>query len=333
MLRAYVQSSGQSHLLKCVTRMFASTKSFGKIKTKIKSKKKNFAEDDGTSSRGTTRSALNMSQPHMWYPSARRMERTFILHTGPTNSGKTYQALKRLKASNRGIYLAPLRLLAWEICESIRAEGLRCDLVTGQERDYDTTNAIESNLHNFDNERGTIEYDYSAFDETHTSTCTNILSKRQQHHIAATVEMGSMYLRSNHIHGIFDVAVIDEAQLVGESQRGGAWTQAILGIPAKEIHLCGSPDMIDVVKRLIKETGDQLRVEDEHSYERLNPLEVSHSSLGTYRNQIRNGDCIVTFSRTNVYKLKALIEKQNKGHKCNNFIGTDIDPKFYENLH
>ena len=32
---------------------------------------------------------------------------------------------------------------------------------------------------------------------------------------------------------------------------------------------------------------------------------------------------------SSIYKNK----QQNKGHKCNNFIGTDIDPKFYEILH
>ena len=35
--------------------------------------------------------------PHEWYPYARLQKRKIIYHGGPTNSGKTYQALQRLK--------------------------------------------------------------------------------------------------------------------------------------------------------------------------------------------------------------------------------------------
>ena len=44
------------------------------------------------------------------------MKRTFIYHHGPTNSGKTYAALLDLEKAESGIYCAPLRLLAWEVC-------------------------------------------------------------------------------------------------------------------------------------------------------------------------------------------------------------------------
>lgn len=39
----------------------------------------------------------DMRLPHEWYPYARLMKRKIIFHGGPTNSGKTYQALQRLK--------------------------------------------------------------------------------------------------------------------------------------------------------------------------------------------------------------------------------------------
>lgn len=39
----------------------------------------------------------DMRVPHEWYPYARLMKRKVIFHGGPTNSGKTYQALQRLK--------------------------------------------------------------------------------------------------------------------------------------------------------------------------------------------------------------------------------------------
>ena len=52
---------------------------------------------------------------------------------GPTNSGKTKTAIDRLKSTKSGIYCAPLRLLAWEISETLLNNGIPCNLVTGQE--------------------------------------------------------------------------------------------------------------------------------------------------------------------------------------------------------
>jgi ATP-dependent RNA helicase SUPV3L1/SUV3 len=49
--------------------------------------------------------------------------------TGPTNSGKTYNALQSLAAADRGVYCAPLRLLAMEVYETLNHMGVYCDLV------------------------------------------------------------------------------------------------------------------------------------------------------------------------------------------------------------
>ncbi|KAL3758723.1 hypothetical protein ACHAWU_001450 [Discostella pseudostelligera] len=76
----------------------------------------------------------DLTKPHEWYPRARLDKRRIIFHAGPTNSGKTYNALQRLKQANNGMYLAPLRLLAAEIYENLNAEGIYIDLLTGQER-------------------------------------------------------------------------------------------------------------------------------------------------------------------------------------------------------
>lgn len=40
-----------------------------------------------------------------------------IFHAGPTNSGKTYQAIQRYLAAKSGVYCGPLKLLAHEIFE------------------------------------------------------------------------------------------------------------------------------------------------------------------------------------------------------------------------
>ena len=67
------------------------------------------------------------------YPAARTTERHFILHIGPTNSGKTYAALQAMHHAKDGIYLAPLRLLAYEQFDSMNRDGIYCSLKTGEE--------------------------------------------------------------------------------------------------------------------------------------------------------------------------------------------------------
>lgn len=52
---------------------------------------------------------------------------------GPTNSGKTYSALQRLKEAKKGLYLAPLRLLATEVYQTLTDQGIYTNLYTGQE--------------------------------------------------------------------------------------------------------------------------------------------------------------------------------------------------------
>lgn len=69
------------------------------------------------------------------YPVARRLNRQVHFRVGPTNSGKTHDALEALKAAKSGLYLAPLRLLALEIRDRLVASGVPCNLVTGEERD------------------------------------------------------------------------------------------------------------------------------------------------------------------------------------------------------
>jgi ATP-dependent RNA helicase SUPV3L1/SUV3 len=69
-------------------------------------------------------------------PSRAHEPESVIAHLGPTNSGKTHHALAFLAEQGRGVYAAPLRMLAQEahrrLGETLGAE--RVGLVTGEER-------------------------------------------------------------------------------------------------------------------------------------------------------------------------------------------------------
>src|SRR5262249_34838027 len=58
----------------------------------------------------------------------RRAEQRLYIHAGPTNSGKTHHALQALSEAGTGWYLAPLRLLAYEIFDRLNTSGVPCDL-------------------------------------------------------------------------------------------------------------------------------------------------------------------------------------------------------------
>ncbi|KAA8650417.1 ATP-dependent RNA helicase SUV3 [Aspergillus tanneri] len=89
----------------------------------------------------------DMRFPVEWYPQARAIQRTIHLHVGPTNSGKTYHALKKLQNSKSGFYAGPLRLLAQEVYHRFQANGISCGLVTGDDvkMPEDESPAIVSN--------------------------------------------------------------------------------------------------------------------------------------------------------------------------------------------
>lgn len=62
-----------------------------------------------------------------------REHQQLVLHIGEPNSGKTHDALEALKQAGSGWYLAPLRLLAYEIFDRLNGEGVACSLLTGEE--------------------------------------------------------------------------------------------------------------------------------------------------------------------------------------------------------
>ena len=75
------------------------------------------------------------------FPLARSLDRKIIFHAGPTNSGKTYEAMQRLGEATSGYYLAPLRLLALEGYEGLKERGIPCSLITGEEEMIDEESA------------------------------------------------------------------------------------------------------------------------------------------------------------------------------------------------
>ncbi len=69
-------------------------------------------------------------------PERRTAPETVVAHLGPTNSGKTHDALAFLAEHGRGVYAGPLRMLAQEAHRRLAAQlgAEKVGLVTGEER-------------------------------------------------------------------------------------------------------------------------------------------------------------------------------------------------------
>lgn len=126
---------------------------------------------------------------------------------------------------------------------------------------------------------------------------------RASGHVACTIEMCSVTTP-------YEVAVIDEIQMIRDLSRGWAWTRALLGLCAEEIHVCGEPAAIDFIKELMYTTGEEVEV---HTYQRLTPFTVLDHALESLDN-LRPGDCIVCFSKNDIYSISRQIEA--KGLEC-----------------
>lgn len=203
----------------------------------------------------------DLRYPAEWYPQTRSIQRTIHLHVGPTNSGKTYHALKRLEQAKHGFYAGPLRLLAQEVYHRFKADDIPCSLVTGDE--------------------------------------VKIPENELPRIVSNTVEMVNL----GHP---YDIGVIDEIQVIANPERGWAWTRAVLGAQASELHLCGEARAVPLIRELCALTGDNLEI---HRYERLNPLKVMDKSLKGDLKNLQKGDCLVAFSRIGIHALKQEIEK------------------------
>ena len=197
---------------------------------------------------------------------ARSVRRQHHFYVGPTNSGKTYQALETLRQAASGVYLAPLRLLAMEVRDRLMQAGVPCNLVTGEER-------------------------------------VMVAGAR---HTASTIEM----MRPDHA---IDVAVIDEIQMLMDPDRGSAWTAALIGVPARQVFICGANSVTASCTRVLEALGEPYTLTH---LQRMTPLLIEDESIcgahyhaSKLRQALQAGDAIVAFSRKDVLTLAARIRQ------------------------
>ena len=207
--------------------------------------------------------------PRLLYLDAMRMERRIFLHVGGTNAGKSFEAIRALASAKSGVYLAPLRLLAYEVYDTLTKEGISCAMITGEER---------------------------------------IMPEGRPTHVSSTIEMLDMDRE-------VEVAVIDEAQMISDRSRGGAWTKAVLGVKAREIHVCAAPYAEKLLTGIFASCGNEVSV---IRHERKVPLVVEKEEF-LFPESVRDGDACIVFSRRDA--LAAAAELQDRKIPCSIIYG------------
>lgn len=192
------------------------------------------------------------------FQGARQMKRHFIIHVGQTNSGKTFEALQDFLKAQTGIYLAPLRLLAYEIYESTNKQGVPCNMVTGEE----------------------------------------IINVPNALHQASTIEMLDTNVKYN-------VAIIDETQMLSDKDRGGFWTRAIVGVQAERIHICTAPQSLKLLKQLLTYCEDTFEIKE---HNRLTPLNQDTKAF-RFPKDVQKHDALIVFSKKNVITCSAELQR------------------------
>jgi ATP-dependent RNA helicase SUPV3L1/SUV3 len=117
-------------------------------------------------------------------------------------------------------------------------------------------------------------------------------------HISSTIEMLNFNID-------VDVCVIDEVQMLNDKDRGWAWTNAIIGVAAKEVIMTGSLDCVEAIKSIANWLGEELEIVYKT---RLSKLKVLHKTVN-YHNLPKNS-AIICFSRKDVLNLKSKLSNQ-----------------------
>jgi ATP-dependent RNA helicase SUPV3L1/SUV3 len=99
-----------------------------------------------------------------------------------------------------------------------------------------------------------------------------------------------------------EVAVIDEIQMIADPDRGWAWTNALFGIPAKTVIVCGSEDALSYVRRAAEAANESL---DVITFERKTPLVLLDDPVPLEK--VQTGDAVVAFSRRAVHENREIL--------------------------
>ncbi|MGL5417593.1 MAG: helicase-related protein [Clostridium sp.] len=124
--------------------------------------------------------------------------------------------------------------------------------------------------------------------------------KNHASHVSSTIEKLQLGMP-------YDICVIDEAQMIGDKQRGWAWTRAIIGVLAPEIHICMAPEAKDIIVKLIKDCNDTYEIVN---HKRNTDL-IFEDKKFNLKTDIKKGDALVVFGKKKALAVSAELLNNN----------------------
>jgi len=119
-------------------------------------------------------------------------------------------------------------------------------------------------------------------------------------HTCSTIEMANFSMD-------IDVCVIDEIQMLEDPDRGWAWVNAIVGVPADKVIMTGSVNALDAIRKIAAYLDEELEVV---KFKRKNPLEMMQKPVPLKK--VEKGTALIAFSRKEVLNLKSKLSRQHR---------------------
>jgi ATP-dependent RNA helicase SUPV3L1/SUV3 len=121
-------------------------------------------------------------------------------------------------------------------------------------------------------------------------------------HTASTIEMMNPNIQ-------IEVAVIDEIQMLQDPDRGSAWTAALIGVPSRQVFVCGANSVTSPCLQVLDDLNETYEIT---RLERMTPLILEDTSICGKRyaklklkHQLKKGDAVIAFSRKDVLTFSA----------------------------
>lgn len=128
------------------------------------------------------------------------------------------------------------------------------------------------------------------------------LGDPESRYVASTVEMCNP-------NRVFDAAIVDEAQMLCDPDRGSAWTAALLGVAARSVYLTCPEESVEMLVSLFALTGESVEIV---RLERKSSLQITDRPVPV--NKIKKGTAFIAFSRRDLLSFKEVFE--SRGLKC-----------------
>lgn len=138
-------------------------------------------------------------------------------------------------------------------------------------------------------------------------TGEEVLGEAEPTHTARTIETADLARP-------VEVAVIDEIQMLSDPDRGWAWTNALFGVPARTVIVCGSDDALSYVRRAAEAADESLEV---IPFARKSPLVLQDEPVPLEK--VEPGDAVVAFSRRAVHENREILVA--RGHPVATIYG------------